>query len=212
MIHININNGFAEITIEAEGRNAVSAEDLMAIADFLEAEGSGLRGLILTGANQSFCSGLMLQKGEDAPCKEQQTAVLFPALEAALEALYNQDCPVVCALTGHAIGAGMLLMCAADRVIALNNPKAKFGLPEVRLDLYITPLMAKVLRKRMTEPQIRKMLFAPAFETLDGICRQGMVDAVCETEEELMDSCRKYLVEMAQHRTSFTYVKQLMRD
>ena len=57
------------------------------------------------------------------------------AIKADLRRLEKLGKPVVAALNGAALGGGLEIALACHRRIALDNPKAQFGLPEVTLGL-----------------------------------------------------------------------------
>jgi len=208
MIHYEIKDRIAAIAIEADGRNAVGIEDMRKMACCIRDAEEKADGIILTGKNQALCSGLALQTGEGAKSKEEQFEVLAPELDNILRTIIECKLPVVCALTGHAIGAGMLMMAAADCVLALDNEKAKFGLPEAMLDLRISPLMGKVLQKRFTNVQITRMLTAPAFMKLEQLKVWDAVEGVYATEEELIEAAITYLQRLAPHKESFAQCKE----
>lgn len=210
MIHYSEKDHIGIVMIEAEGRNAVGTEDMRRMASLIRENEDAADGFVLSGMNQSLCSGLALQTGDNAPSKEEQFEALAPELDHLLSTIMACKRPVVCALSGHAIGAGMLMMAAADCVIALDNPKAKFGLPEVMLDLRISPLMAKVLQKRFTKVQIMRMLTAPAFSRLDQLLAWNAIEGVCETEEELMEAAISHIKQIAPHKQSYADCKKAL--
>lgn len=211
MIHYEIKDRIATIAIEADGRNAVGVEDMQRMTRCLQDAEEKADGIVLTGKNQALCSGLALQTGEGAKSKEEQFEVLAPELDNVLRTMINSKLPVVCALTGHAIGAGMLMLAASDCVLALDNPKAKFGLPEVMLDLRISPLMGQVLQKRFTKVQITRMLTAEAFCKLDQLQAWDAVEGTYTTEEELMEAAYAYVKRIAPHKNSFALCKEAIR-
>lgn len=210
MIHYTETDNIAVLAIEAEGRNAIGIPDMQQMAAYIRENQERTDGFIITGKNQSLCSGLALQTGEGAPSKEEQFEQLAPELDNLLRTIAACKRPIVCALTGHAIGAGMLIMAAADCVLALDNPKAKFGLPEVMLDLRISPLMASVLQRRFTKVQIIRMLTAPAFCKLDQLQAWDAVEGTYQTEDELMDAAIAYTKRIAPHRQSFAQCKSAL--
>lgn len=209
MIHFETKDNIAIISIDAAGRNAVCIEDMRQLTALIK-EADTADGVILTGKNQAFCSGLALQTGENAPSKEEQFEMLAPELDNVLSSIVACRRPVVCALTGHAIGAGMLMLAAADCVLALDNPKAKFGLPEVMLDLRISPLMGNVLQKRFTKVQILRMLTADAFCKLEQLTEWDAIEATYATEEELMEAAMAYIKRLAPHKNSFALCKEAL--
>ncbi len=56
-------------------------------------------------------------------------------MKAKLRYIETRGIPVVAALNGTALGGGWEIALCAHHRIALNDPKSKFGLPEVTLGL-----------------------------------------------------------------------------
>lgn len=209
MIHSIIDNRIAILTMEADGRNAMSAEDLRTLASLVREydENDNVDGIILTGANHAFCAGLAYNP--QLP-KEPQLAELFPALEDALLALRAVRLPLVCAVTGHAIGAGMLMLSAADAIFITDSPKAKYGLPEVMIDLHITGVMAGTLRMRFSEPQIRRMLFGGSYVDVNTLRSWTLLDGV-GPEEKLLDDAKAFISTLRNHLHSVRICKDVLR-
>jgi enoyl-CoA hydratase len=121
-----------------ERRNALSAglcEELLA-----SLEGNpGLRAVVITGAGEkAFCSGADLgQRASDAGGLEHGGGDTFrPAFEKLLDAIVGYPAPVVAAVNGVALGAGMQLAVACDLRVAA--PHAKFGIPAARLGVLLS--------------------------------------------------------------------------
>jgi len=92
------------------------------------------KGLILTSAKDTFVVGAdidQLGKIETA----EQAFILTEALKGSLRQLETSGKPVVAAMTGTALGGGLELALACHYRIAIDTPKAKLGLPEVKLGL-----------------------------------------------------------------------------
>lgn len=210
MIRSTLDNRILILTLDAEAKNAMSAEDLRLLAQLIGQYNASAEvdGIILTGANQSFCSGLAYNPQLD---KDAQLAELFPALEDALLAMAQSDLPLVCVAGGHAIGAGFLMLGAADAVFMTANPKAKFGLPEVMLDLYVSPVMVEVLRMRFEEAHIRRLLFGGSYVSSSQLEQWGVVDAISEDENDLTEKAKAYITRMAPHKESVKKCKQVLQ-
>src|SRR5699024_2452221 len=102
-------------------RGAVEAAD--AAAGDVEAP---VRAIVITGAGTAFCAGADLSGGV-------YTTDFYDAHAAMLRAVETADVPVVAAVNGPAIGAGVQLALAADlRVVA---PGAVFAVPVVKVGL-----------------------------------------------------------------------------
>ena len=121
-----------------EARNALTPEMLCRFADALEAcdADSSVRAIILTGAgDQAFCAGgdlaqtLPLLTGARSSVDDWDRRVLKEPAVAGMLGLHI-DKPVIAAINGFCLAAGMELMLATDIRIAAAH--ASFGLPEVR--------------------------------------------------------------------------------
>lgn len=126
------------LTLDMPGRsanvlNAEFGESFREALAKLAAE-TDLTGVILTSAKKTFLAGADLEMlvGEtDA----QQIFDYSQALKAGFRQLETLGKPVVAALNGTALGGGLELALACHQRIAIDNPKSKFGFPEVTLGL-----------------------------------------------------------------------------
>lgn len=203
MILWNEHNGVGIITIDALGKNALSLEDLRSFMEIIEMHEQAIKGLIVMGKNHSFCSGLSL--------KDNQFAEAFPLLDELLLKLCELEVPIVCAMSGHAIGAGFLIMCCADQVYAIASTRSKFGLPEVKLDLGIDDLMMEVLCERLNQKQLKKLLLTGEYVSLSTLLDWGTIDQVYETEENMIQGAIHFVEEMSAHNPSYCFTKRLLR-
>ena len=131
-------DGIAVVTLDMPGRSMnVLNEELM--GPFAEAltrieTDAAVKGVVLTSGKPEFLAGADL----DTVYKitdPQQAFDLAEAFKTLLRRMEKCEKPIVCALNGTALGGGLELAMACNHRIALNNPKAKFGLPEVKLGL-----------------------------------------------------------------------------
>ncbi len=90
----------------------------------------GARALVVTGTEGSFASGADLEEMKARTPREQRAFLSRPRLYESIEALPR---PVIAAINGHALGAGLELALACDVRVAAHE--AKLGSPEVRLGL-----------------------------------------------------------------------------
>lgn len=126
------------LTLDLPGRNAnvINAEFGEALANALtklQAE-ENLAGVIITSAKKTFMAGADL---EDESLFSDAEAIFNGSeqLKAGFRQLEMLGKPVVAALNGTALGGGFELALATHHRIALDNPKIKFGFPEVSLGL-----------------------------------------------------------------------------
>lgn len=124
-------NGVAVITLDDQTkRNALSLEmvgDIVATFDWLEREDAA-RAVVITGAGDAFCAGADLKS-------------LASSSQASLRDIYEgfvriaeSPMPVVAAVNGAAVGAGMNMALAADVIV--TSTSAEFNTGFVRLALH----------------------------------------------------------------------------
>jgi enoyl-CoA hydratase len=126
----------ARLTLDRPGRrNALSLDDVRTLAQTWRRLDSDpeVRVVILTGAAQTFCSGIDLASfsrevvaASDTPEHEQQ---VWATIAAGLLCNVRSRKPVVSAVQGICYGAGMELVGATD--IRIASTSARFALPEV---------------------------------------------------------------------------------
>ncbi|MGP4788534.1 3-hydroxyacyl-CoA dehydrogenase NAD-binding domain-containing protein [Psychrobacter sp. 1Y11] len=92
------------------------------------------KGLILTSAKDSFVVGADIDQLSNIETAEQAFD-LVEDLKGSLRKLETSGKPVVAAMTGTALGGGLELALACHYRIAIDSPKTKLGLPEVKLGL-----------------------------------------------------------------------------
>ncbi len=92
------------------------------------------KGLILTSAKDSFVVGADIDQLSRIETAEQAFD-LVEDLKGSLRKLETSGKPVVAAMTGTALGGGLELALACHYRIAIDSPKTKLGLPEVKLGL-----------------------------------------------------------------------------
>ncbi len=109
-------------------RNALDTTACNALADAVDAASTtGARIVIISGSGGHFCAGADLSTVEDADFQ--------PALRRCLQALVDAPIPVLLAIEGACLGAGVQLALAADLRVA--TPKARLGVPAAKLGLSI---------------------------------------------------------------------------
>ncbi len=164
-------------------RNALSRELLTELkATFLEIEADDrIRSVILTGEGGVFCSGMDLNwlGGEDSPGMIK--AHLF--IQDVFAYLERFSKPVVAALNGSALGAGLMLALISDYRVALES--IRLGLPEIRVGMPLFLAGGKVLQKYLPLGRIKEMLMWGELIDVPTALDWALVNRSVETEEEL---------------------------
>lgn len=112
-----------------EKRNALSSDGSRAVAAaFRELSADDrLRVVLLNGAGPSFCAGADVR--EMAGLDPAGAETFIRGLHDAIAAVMDCPVPVVAAIQGTCVGAGLELVAGADLRIAADD--ARFGMPEV---------------------------------------------------------------------------------
>lgn len=181
-LEYRLSNYVATLTLNAPPVNALTRtlNDELTLALDRISEMDEVRVVVLTGAGKVFCAGADLKgrasviKGPgDLPAHSRRTRECFHAIRECAK-------PVVCAINGAALGAGLAMVASSDILIA--SEKASLGLPEVDVGLlggcrHAMRLFAHSRLRRMSLTGMR----VPASE----LYSLGIVEA-CVPPEELL--------------------------
>jgi enoyl-CoA hydratase len=135
LIRFDIDGRVGVATIDrTERRNALDAEHCDELRAALETH-PDLLAVVVTGAGSAFCAGADLgTRFADGGGRGADT--FRPAFERVLDAIVHYPSPVIAAIHGPAIGAGMQLAVACDLRIA--GPDAKLAIPGGRLGILLS--------------------------------------------------------------------------
>jgi 3-hydroxyacyl-CoA dehydrogenase/enoyl-CoA hydratase/3-hydroxybutyryl-CoA epimerase len=159
----------------------------MALAD------SSVKGLLICSAKKDFIAG-----GDLAELAGVSDAAAFHAAigdwHKFLRTLELGGKPVASALNGSALGGGMELALAFHYRVAADNPKARFGFPEVTLGLLPgaggTQRLPRLIGMQAAAPLLMEGKRITAGEAL----KIGMIHAVVPVGEE-RQAARKWLLD-----------------
>ncbi|MEJ8824741.1 3-hydroxyacyl-CoA dehydrogenase NAD-binding domain-containing protein [Variovorax humicola] len=193
-------DGIVTLTFDAPGQSVNTMTDTMREClaqrvSELEAAKDDVTGVILSSAKDTFFAGGDLKRLYDM--QPADAARLFEATERgknSLRRLEKLGKPVVAALTGTALGGGFEIALACHHRIALDKPKAQFGLPEVTLGLMPgaggVVRLNRLLGLAASQPYLQdSKLMSPA-EAL----KAKLIHAVASTPEDLVAQARAWIL------------------
>ncbi len=142
-----------------ERLNAVSLPLYQALLDALrEAEvDPGVRVLVLTGAGRGFCAGADLKAHADGPPSGEARRRYVRTAQRVNRRLQRGGVPVVAAVNGPAVGAGLELALSADFMLVAED--ATLRLPEVALGTFVGGGVVYTLAERIGILRARELIY-----------------------------------------------------
>ncbi|GGX91779.1 enoyl-CoA hydratase/isomerase family protein [Streptomyces anandii] len=153
-------------------RNAMTAAMWRALPPLLErlAADPGVRALVLTGADGTFCAGADISTLRGSPQEAQRLAVL------AEEALAAFPKPTLAAVRGHCVGGGAQLAAACD--LRFAEAGALFGVTPAKLGIVYPASSTRRLVSLVGPATAKYLLFSGELIDAERALRTGLVDEV----------------------------------
>ncbi|WP_375489795.1 3-hydroxyacyl-CoA dehydrogenase NAD-binding domain-containing protein [uncultured Jatrophihabitans sp.] len=193
-------DGVVTLTLDDPNQRANTMNDdfrssLSDAIDRLEAEKDSITGVIVTSAKDTFFAGGDLKLlSQVTPENKDEFAAGVTKIKADFRRLEKLGKPTVAALNGAALGGGLEIALACNRRIALDNPKAQFGLPEVTLGLLpgaggvtrITRLLG------IADGLMKVLLQGNRYKPAQAV-EVGIVDEIASTPDEMFAKAREWI-------------------
>jgi enoyl-CoA hydratase len=186
ILTLDVSDHVALVTLNRPPVNALNRAMRDAIIEAFDAvaEREDIRVAVLTGAGKTFCAGADLK---DRPDSSKVGA--FHAHNRVTRETGNaiRECakPVIAAVNGAALGAGLGLMAACD--IFLVAEDAVFGMPEIDVGLAGGGAMLRTIFGRSV---MRRLMYTGDRLTGTDLYRRGIVEAALPREELLPEAMR----------------------
>ena len=191
------NDNIVTVTMDMQGRSANVINEQFGklwldTIDRFEKEKAEIAGVVLTSAKSTFFAGADI----DNLYKQTDAKLIFEmceGLKAQLRRLETLGKPVVAALNGAALGGGLEIALACHYRVALNNPKAQFGLPEVGLGLL--PGGGGIIRlTRMIglQPALPLLTEGKRLKVKEALSN-GLINEIAETPEDMIAKAKAWI-------------------
>jgi enoyl-CoA hydratase len=182
MEHVTLNeeDGVVILTVDRPPANAM---DVALLRDVVEAIGQVAdempRALVLAGRDGFFSAGADLKAVPGYGPEDQREMV--QSINAMALGAYELPCPVVGAITGHAIAGGLVLALCAD--IRIASSVGRYGLTEVKVGVPYPQAAIGVVAAEL--PPHAARVLALGNDLIDAAeCRRlGVFDEVVEPHE-----------------------------
>jgi enoyl-CoA hydratase len=182
--HLNLTerDGVAVLTADRPPANAMDVElldELVGAIEGLAAQPPAA--LVLAGRPGFFSAGLDLKAVPGYGPPEQRR--LVDGINRMAIGVYALPCPVVCAITGHAIAGGFVLAVCGDHRVA--STEGRYGLTEVKVGVPYPQGAIGVVRAELTAPAARLLVLGNRLVDAAECVRLGAFDEALPTDQVL---------------------------
>jgi enoyl-CoA hydratase len=191
--------------------NAVSLELYEQLVQALEAIDADerFRVVVITGEGRAFCVGADLKShGEGDPDPEIRLRYVETG-QAVYRLLQELRVPVVAAVNGHAIGAGLELALSCDIIVV--NEDAKLRFPEIALGTFIGGGTVYTLAQRVGLAKAKELIMLGEFFLGADAQAFGLANRAVPAAEVWDHSMQFAEALAAQAPKSLAFAKQLLR-
>jgi enoyl-CoA hydratase len=172
----------AILTIDRPPANAMSLELLDDLVPALRSmEDEPPAALVLAGREGFFSAGVDLKAVTGYGPQEQRRAV--EGINQMALSAYALPCPVVAAITGHAIAGGLVLALCADLRVA--STAGKYGLTEIKVGVPFPQAAIGVVKAELAPHAARALVLGNALVDAAECVRLGAFDESLAPESVL---------------------------
>jgi enoyl-CoA hydratase/carnithine racemase len=197
-IHIKRDGHIATVTIDKPPVNSVSVDLMRDLADALHAldKEPEMRAVILATTGKAFCAGADLtRRADEIGIAATEAPTGNPLYEQAVR-LHSSELPIVAAIQGAAVGAGLGLALAADFRIAA--PEARFAANFVKLGFHPGFGLTHTLPRLIGQQRAALMFLTGRRIKANEALAWGLVDQVVDADR-LMATAQELAAEIAEN-------------
>lgn len=187
-LRVERSDGLAVLTLALpERRNAMTEELTGAWAQTVAelAADRTLRVVVVTGEGSTFCAGGDLSWIDSGGVEVDPLRTKMLAFYRTWLSIRDLEVPVLAAVNGPAIGAGLCLALACD--LRYAAPTARFGAPFAALGMHPGMAATYLLPEAVGLPRAREMLYTGKIYSAPEAAEIGLVNAVLAAETLLTD-------------------------
>jgi enoyl-CoA hydratase len=181
-VSVETNGAVTVVRVDRPPANVISLELLDELVDALEQLAADVpAALVIAGRAGFFSAGVDLKAVHGYGPDEQRRMV--SGVNRMVLATYGMPCPVIAAVTGHAIAGGLVLALCADLRIA--SLEGRYGLTEIKVGVPYPQAAIGVVRAELPSHAARRL--ALSNELIDGTeaLRLGLFDEALEPDQVL---------------------------
>jgi enoyl-CoA hydratase/carnithine racemase len=158
--------------------------------------GSNASVIVIRGEGKGFCAGADIKEFKGRRGDPVTTVESLSAGTRFWEAVYDVRVPVVAAMHGFAVGAGLVLASLCD--VRLASASCKISMPEIAVGISVAGGGSQLRRLGLREGFIRDLLLNGDTIGADVALREGLVDRVLP-DEGFEEACLAWAKHLARH-------------
>jgi enoyl-CoA hydratase/carnithine racemase len=183
--HVSLREHEDGVRVMTIDRPPANAMDVALLAELCEAvervAGDPPRALVLSGRPGFFSGGADLKAVPGYGADDQRAMVT--GINAMALGVYGLPCPVVGAITGHAIAGGLVLALCTDLRVASSD--GKHGLTEIKVGVPYPQAAIGVVRAELAPHAARLLAFGNQLLSAAQCLALGVYDEVVEPDAVL---------------------------
>jgi enoyl-CoA hydratase/carnithine racemase len=185
MGHISTRDRGNGVVVLAADRPPANAMDLALLDELVAAvqpfAGDPPRALVLAGRPGFFSAGVDLKLAPTYGPEDRRRMVA--AINAMALTVYELPCPVIGAITGHAVAGGLVLALCTDLRVA--SSAGRYGLTEVQVGIGYPQGAIGVVKAELTPHAARRLALGSELLSAGDCMDLGVFDELAEPDEVL---------------------------
>lgn len=193
MLHQRIEDDILILTIENGRDNSLTHEFFTGLKSAIDQANNNPspKGIIITGSGKFFSSGFNLPLFLSFKTPKEVADFFRDIEEPGMLDLFMCKKPVIAALNGHTVAGGLIIAMACDYKIATPNPKAKYGMSEIKIGLPLAVTQGEIVRFGMdSDRNYRDLIYFGQMLDVNRAREIGVVDEIVE-EAELINRAKQ---------------------
>ncbi len=147
---------------------------------------STVRAVVLTGTGRAFCAGADLKAHGSGNLTPEARRTYVQTGQRVYRELQNLPKPIVAAVNGHAVGAGLELALSCDFIVAAREAKLRF--PELSLGTFVGGGTVYTLAERVGVAKAKELIMVCEFFSGEEAERLGVANVSVPVESVLPES------------------------
>jgi E-phenylitaconyl-CoA hydratase len=199
VLRFEVESGVALVTLNRPDQlNALNLELRAAYSDaqLRIRDDDSIRVAVVTGAGRAFCAGADLRERAALDAAGDSPARVFATSEAPAFATFDTKTPVIAAVNGYALAAGLEMALACD--LRFASEAARFALPEIQRGFFPGAGGPQRVMRQLPQAVALDMLLTGDQIDAEAALRCGLVSRVFSAEELLPRT-----MELAQRMASY---------